>query len=147
MFLLKVLFMMNFYRAESHDKNRWYFFFHSRSHVTRDVSLLSKNSKFGRILRYVKMTSIVQQNCKIIELLKETTWGRGWVVLVVTTKWQHISLVSRVSSVGEPLAKNIVRTARRQLDGRHLLFGEYFHTWTTLYVLNLPINMHCRRWT
>ena len=27
---------------------------------------------------------------------------------------------------GELLAKNIARTAGRQLEGRHLLFGEYF---------------------
>ena len=30
--------------------------------------------------------------------------------------------------ISELLAKNIARTARRQLDGRHLLFGEYLQT-------------------
>ena len=29
------------------------------------------------------MTSIMQQNCQIIEPLTEKTWGQGWVVLVV----------------------------------------------------------------
>ena len=33
----------------------------------------------------------------------------------------------REEEIGELLAKNIERTARRQLDGRHLLFGEYLH--------------------
>jgi len=34
-----------------------------------------------------KMTSTVQQNFQIIEHLTKETWGRGWVVLVVSTKW------------------------------------------------------------
>ena len=42
---------------------------------------------------------------------------------------------------GELLSKNI---ARRQLDGQHILFGEYLQTGTTLYLLNFPINMHYR---
>ena len=29
---------------------------------------------------------------------------------------------------GELLSKNMARTARRQLDGRNLLFGEYLQT-------------------
>ena len=29
--------------------------------------------------------------------------------------------------IGELLAKNIARTARRQFHGRHVLFGEYLH--------------------
>ena len=28
----------------------------------------------------------------------------------------------------------MARTARRQLEGRHLLFGEYLRSWTTLNV-------------
>ena len=42
--------------------------------------------------------------------------------------------------IGELLAKNIARTARRHFDGRHLLFGEYLQFLTTLYLLNLSIN-------
>ena len=30
------------------------------------------------------------------------------------------------------MAKNIAKTARRQLGGRHLLFGEYLRRWTNL---------------
>ena len=44
------------------------------------------------------------------------------------------SLVSRVKlqlELGEIMAKNIAKTARRQLGGRHLLFGEYLRSWTT----------------
>ena len=29
-------------------------------------------------------------NCQTIEQLTEKTWGRGRVVLVVSTKWQNI---------------------------------------------------------
>ena len=43
--------------------------------------------------------------------------------MVVETKMAAISLVSREPS--EKIAKNMARTARRQLEGRHLLFGEY----------------------
>ena len=40
--------------------------------------------------------------------------------------------------LGEIMAKNIAKTARRQLGGRHLLFGEYLRSWTDL-------NVHYRR--
>ena len=93
------------------------------------------------------MTSIVQQNCQIIERSATETWGRGWVVVVVNTKWRNISLVSRGRNIRAIGWTNIARTARRQLDGRHLQFGECFQNWTTLYLLNLLINMNYRRWT
>ena len=32
--------------------------------------------------------------------------------------------------LGEIMAKNIAQTARRQVGGRHLLFGEYLWSWT-----------------
>ena len=32
------------------------------------------------------------------------------------------------------MAKNIAKTARRQLEGRHLLFREYLRSWTNLNV-------------
>ena len=44
--------------------------------------------------------------------------------------------------IGELLGKNIARTERRHLEGRHLLFGEYLRSWRNLYILNLPINVH-----
>ena len=59
----------------------------------------------------------------------------------MNTKWWNVSLLSQ-EEVGKLLAKNIERTARRQLDGGHLLFGEYLQNWTTLYLLNLLKNMH-----
>ena len=34
----------------------------------------------------------------------------------------------------------MARTARRQLKGRHLLFGEYLQSWATL-------DVHYQRWT
>ena len=54
------------------------------------------------------MTSIMQQNCQIIERLIKKTWRRGWVVLVMNSKWQIISLISG-EEIGELLAKNIAR--------------------------------------
>ena len=93
-----------------------------------------------------KMTSIVQQNCQIIEHLTEKTWGRGWVVWIVRTKWQNISLTFHEEEKGELLAKNIERTARRQLSGRNPLFGEYFQHWKTLNLRNLQMNSNWR-WT
>ena len=54
------------------------------------------------------MTSIMEQNCQIIERLIKKTWRRGWVVLVMNSKWQIISLISG-EEIGELLAKNIAR--------------------------------------
>ena len=60
------------------------------------------STKFGRILPCEKwcQLGIVQQNCQIIEPLTEKTWGRGWVVIVVTTKWRNISLVGSRWTIG-----------------------------------------------
>ena len=38
-------------------------------------------TKFGTILQYVK-------NAQKTEQLTKKTWGQGWVVLVVSTKWR-----------------------------------------------------------
>ena len=43
--------------------------------------------------------------------------------------------------LGEKIAKNMERTARRQLEGRHLLFGEYFRSWTTLETCTIEVSM------
>ena len=51
----------------------------------------------------------------------------------------------KTEELGELLANNIARLARRQLHGRYLLFGENLQNWKTLYLLNLPINMNYRR--
>ena len=34
--------------------------------------------------------------------------------------------------LGEIIAERMAKTVRRQLGGRHLLFGEYFQSWTNL---------------
>ena len=39
---------------------------------------------------------------------------------------EHFTDSFHGEEIGELLAKNIARTERRQLDGRHVLFGEYF---------------------
>ena len=50
--------------------------------------------------------------------------------------------------LGKIIAKNMARTARRQLGGRHLLFGEYLPSWTNLNVqyikdeLNIDAGKH-----
>ena len=40
------------------------------------------------------MTSIVQHNCQKTEQLTEKTWGRGYVVLVMSTKWRFVEDVN-----------------------------------------------------
>ena len=45
---------------------------------------------------------------------------------------------------GKILSKNMARITRRQLDGRHLLFGVYLQTWAALYLLTFAIKMHYR---
>ena len=85
-----------------------------------------------------KMMSKVQPCCRLL-----STWGRGWVVLVVRTKWRNCRGIF-CSFHGEILSKNIGRTARRQLAGQHLLFGVYLQTWADLNLLNFPIKMHYR---
>ena len=73
-------------------------------------------TKFGRILCLKRKW---RQKCSLLQVnapLTVKTWGRGWVVFVVKTKMADTLLVSI-------MAKNIAKTARRQLGGRHLLFG------------------------
>ena len=113
--------------------------------LAKSTSIIHHNqlliTKFGRILC---LTMKCRQKCNPLQvnaLLTEKTWGRGWVVLVVERKMANTSLVSRVElqlELGEIIAKNIAKTARRQLGGRHLLFGEYLRSWTNL-------NVHYRR--
>ena len=52
-------------------------------------------------------------------------------------KWQTFHLFQEYE-LGEIIAKNMARTAGTQLEGRHLLFGEYLRSCTT------P-NVHYRR--
>ena len=105
------------------------------------------SGKFGRIMCYVK------KGVKCAAKLPDYwTVNREDLGTRLSCFWQRVQKGGTFHSfheekIGELLAKNITRTARRQLDRWHLLFGEYLHTWTTLYLLNLPINMHYRRWT
>ena len=36
----------------------------------------------------------------------------------------------------------MAKTARRELGGRHLLFGEYLRGWTNLHELNIDAGKH-----
>ena len=100
------------------------------------------STKFGRTFRYVK------NGVKCAEKLpdywtvnrKDLAGGRGWLVWVLNTKWRTFHAFHEEEKK-ELSAKNIARTAKRQLDERHLLFGEYLH------LLNLPKNIQYRRWT
>ena len=94
-------------------------------------------SKFGKVFcltrKWRKKCSLLQVNAP----LTEKTWGRDKVVFVVKTKMANTSLVARVRTrleLGEIMTKNMAKTARRQLGGRHLLFGEYLRSWTNLNV-------------
>ena len=103
-------------------------------------------TKFGRILCLTRKWRQKWSPLQVNEPLTEKTWGRGWVVLVVKAKTADTSLVSRVRTTAgterNNHAKNIAKTARRQLGGRHLLFGECLRSWT-----NPVWNLHYRRWT
>ena len=70
------------------------------------------------------MTSILQQNCHIIEPLAEKTWGRGWVVLVVIQNGGTFYSFYK-EEIGERLAKTQHEQQEVQLHGRYLIFGEY----------------------
>ena len=75
-------------------------------------------------------------DCSAKKQLTEKTWERVALVNGETFNSFHREVI------GELLAKNMARTARRQPDGRHLLFEQYLRNWTTVYLLNLTINMH-----
>ena len=95
-------------------------------------------TKFERILCLTRKS---RQKCSLLQVkapLTEKTWGRRWAVFVVKAKMADTSLVLRVRTTagtkGEIMAKNIAKTARIQLGGRHLLFEEYLRSWTNLNV-------------
>ena len=71
------------------------------------------------------MTSSVRQN-----LLDYWTVNREDLGTRLSCFWQRVQKGGTFQSfheeeIGELLTKNITRTARRQLDGLQLLFGEY----------------------
>ena len=66
----------------------------------------------------------MQQKCQIIGQLTKKTWRN-----ILINPFEE-------EKIGKLLDKKIARTARRQLDGRHLLFGEYYFA-----VLNNPLSL------
>ena len=76
-------------------------------------------TKFGK--NFVILSRWRQNDVKsaawlqVIEPLTGKTWRRGWVVLVVKTKWRNCR-GTFYSFHGDIFSKNFSRTARRQLD-------------------------------
>ena len=94
------------------------------------------STKFGRILRRVK--NYLNCAATLYYLRRpgdEAEWFWQWLQNGRTLHSFH------EEEIDEQFAKNIARTARRQLERWHLPFGEYLQTWTTLYLLNLPANI------
>jgi len=106
--------------------------------------LLIKFGKYFVILNGWRQNDIKSAAwLQVINPLTEKTWVRGWVVLVVRTKWWNCHGTFH-SFQGKILSKNIVRTARRQLDRQYLLFGVYLQARADLNLLNFPIKRHYR---
>ena len=60
-------------------------------------------------------------------------WWSCWVFWLWKQKWRTFHSFQK-EELGEIVAKIMERTARRQFEGWHLLFGEYLWGWTTLKV-------------
>ena len=88
-------------------------------------------TKFGRILCLTRKWC---QKCSLLQVELFWLWKQKWLTL---HSFQEYELQLEL---GEVIAKNIAKTAKRQFGGRHLLFGEYLQSWTNL-------NVHYRRWT
>ena len=100
-------------------------------------------TKFGRILC---LTRKRRQKCSPLQvkaLLPRRPGDEVELFLAVKKKKRRRTFHSFQEQklqleLGEMIAKNTAKTARRQLGGRHLLFGEYLRSWTNL-------NLHYRR--
>ena len=82
----------------------------------------------SRLLRRLKCSP----SC-ILLINRDWTWGRGWRELFWYWEQNGWTVGETFYSFhGEILSKIIARTARRHLDGRHLLFGVSINlqTWT-----------------
>ena len=99
-------------------------------------------TKFRRFLPHWIYDVKSATKLQIIEQLTEKTWDE----FELFSKWV-INGGTSYSFHGELLSKNIARTAKTQLDGRHLLFGEYLQTWTALYFLTFPLKDALSTWT
>ena len=74
-----------------------------------------------------KMTSILQHNCQKPVQLTKKTWGRGWIVFVVSTKWRDISPVSRGRngrSISWKHSKNSKNKTQRTTSAIWRIFSE-----------------------
>ena len=117
--------------------------------LAKSTSIITHNqllmTKFGRILclsrKWLKKCSLLQVNAQ----LTEKTWGRDWVVFVVKTKMADTTAGRTTElqlELGKIMAKNIAKTARWQLGGRHLLFRECLRSWTNLtYTIEDKLNI------
>ena len=85
------------------------------------------------------MTSTVEYNCQKTEQLAEKTWDKVELFWLWVQNGGTFYLFHEEEK-GNLLVKNIARTATRHLVGQHVLLGGYLQYWTTLYLLNLPIN-------
>ena len=100
-------------------------------------------TKFGRILRLTRKRRQKWSPLQVKAPLPRRPGDEVKLFLAVKKKWRtfHSFQEQKVQlELGEMIAKNTAKTARRQLGGRHLLFGEYMRSWTNL-------NVHYRRWT
>ena len=76
-----------------------------------------------------EMTSKMQRFRRLRHVNREDLGTRLSCFACELEKMADISLVLRVRT-RQNIAKNMARTARRQLEGQHLLFGEYLRSWT-----------------
>ena len=99
--------------------------------------------KFGRILC---LTRKRRQKCSPLQVKALLPWRPGDEVklfLAVKKKLRtfHSFQEQKLQlELGEMIAKNTAKTAKRQLGRRQLLFGKYLRGWTNL-------NVHYRKWT
>ena len=100
-------------------------------------------TKFGRILC---LTRKWRQKCSQLQVMHGKPRRPGDEVELFwlwKQKWRTFHSFQELElqlELGETIAKNMAKTARRQLIGRHLLFGEYLQSWINL-------NVQYWRWT
>ena len=105
-------------------------------------------TKYGRNLQYVKnnvKSAVKLPDCWTFNW--EDLWTRSSCFGCDFKMAGHFPSFKSKKYANYWLQSNIARTPRSQTNGQHLLFGGYLHTWTTLYLLNLPINVHFWRWS
>ena len=106
------------------------------THIIHHNQLLL--TKFGRILPYWKNDVKSAAKLQIIEPLTKKTWHEFELFL----KWVMAETFTHFTANYGLI--NMARTARRDLNRWHLIFGVYLQTWTARYLLNFPIKMYYR---